>query len=172
MAAYAATVTLDTPKPGRLGNSPMGVLSGTCNLTNYNDTLAEITAITKAFLPGGKLTVVPNGISSNGFIPAWNAAGKAFRAYAAGSGTVTPSGGSITASAPTITTATGNPATAPIGVIAGELAQTAGAADITGVQAPIITDTRTFTADAGALAEASDDVDVGTFTFVAVGQMG
>ena len=42
MAVYAATVTLDTPTPGRLGNTPMGVLSGTCNITNYNTTLAEI----------------------------------------------------------------------------------------------------------------------------------
>lgn len=172
MAVYAATVTLDTPKPGRLGNTSMGVLSGTVNITNYNSTLVALTAITKAFLPGGKLTVVPNGISSNGFIPTWNAAGSSFRAYAAGSGTVTPSGGSITASAPTITTATGNPATAPVGVVTGALAQTSGATGITGVQAPIITDTRTFTADAGALAQASNDVNVGSFTFIAVGQLG
>ena len=46
-----------------------------------------------------------------------------------------------TVAAPTITTATGNPATAPIGVIAGALAQTAGAAGITGIQAPAFTGT-------------------------------
>jgi hypothetical protein len=172
MAVYAQTTTLDYPKPGQLGNLPVGVISGTCNLTNYNSTLAEITTITKAFLPGGKLRVVPNGISSGGFIMKWDATGKAFRAYSTVGAAVTPSGGSITASAPTITTATGNPATAPVGVVTGALAQTAGATGITGVQAPTITDTRTFTAAAGALAESSNDVNVGTFDFVAVGQLG
>ena len=44
-----------------------------------------------------------------------------------------------TNTAPTITTATGNPATAPIGVITGALAQTTGATGITGVQAPVLT---------------------------------
>lgn len=172
MAVYAQTTTLDYPKPGRLGNLPIGVISGTCNITNYNDTVAEITAITKAFLPGGKLRVVPNGISSGGFIVKWDATSKAFRAYSTVGANVTPSGGSITASAPTITTASGNPATAPIGVITGALAQTAGATGITGVQAPTITDTRTFAAAAGALAEAADDSVVGTFDFIAVGQLG
>ena len=50
----------------------------------------------------------------------------------------TPGG---TNTAPTITTATGNPATAPIGVITGALAQTSGASGITGVQAPAFTGT-------------------------------
>lgn len=171
MAVYAATVTLDTPKPGRLGNSPMAVLSGTVNLTNYNSTLAELTAITKAFLPSGKLRVVPAGLSSLGYVIAWDSTNKAFVAYRAGSSVVTPTG-TITASAPTITTATGNPATAPVGVIAGALAQTAGATGITGVQAPVITDSRTFAAAAGALAQAANDTNIGTFDFIAVGQLG
>ena len=50
----------------------------------------------------------------------------------------TPAG---SVAAPTITTATGNPATAPIGVITGALAQTAGASGITGIQAPAFTGT-------------------------------
>lgn len=171
MAAYAATVTLDTPRPGRLGSSPMGVLSGTCNLTNYNTTQAEITTITKAFKPDGKLRVVADGLSSNGYVVKWDVTAKAFKAYRAGAATVTPSG-SITASAPTITTTTGTPATAPIGVESDALTQTAGASGITGVQAPTITDSRTFSAAAGALAQAPNDTNIGTFNFIVVGQMG
>jgi hypothetical protein len=56
-----------------------------------------------------------------------------------------------TSTAPTITTASGNPATAPVGVITGALAQTAGATGITGVQAPIITST--FAGAAGSTAQ-------------------
>ena len=56
-----------------------------------------------------------------------------------------------TSTAPTITTASGNPATAPVGVITGALAQTAGAAGITGVQAPTITST--FAGAAGSTAQ-------------------
>lgn len=171
MAAYAATTALDYPKPGQLGNLNIGVVSGTCDLTNYNDTVVENTTITNAFLPDGILRVVPNGISSNGFIISWDATSKAFRAYATVGAAVSVAGGTITMADPTITTVNGNPAIAPIGVVAGELVQTVGAADITGVQASVITDTRTFTADAGALAEASDDVDVGTFDFIAIGQL-
>lgn len=48
----------------------------------------------------------------------------------------TPSGA---VSAPTITTVTGTPATAPIGTAGGALVQTAGATGITGVQAPTFT---------------------------------
>lgn len=90
MAAYAATVTLDFPKPGRLGNLPMGVISGTCNVTNYNSTLVELTTITKAFLPGGKLRVTPNGVSSLGFVIKWDSTGKAFRAFSTGTAADAP----------------------------------------------------------------------------------
>lgn len=59
----------------------------------------------------------------------------------------TPAG---TISAPTITTLSGDPTVAPVGVVAGHLAQTAGAAGITGVQAPVFTGTP---AAAGGLSE-------------------
>lgn len=71
--------------------------------------------------------------------------------YAMQSGAGTPAGTIVSIStAPTITTASGDPATAPVGVISGALAQTAGASGITGVQAPVITST--FTGSAGTAA--------------------
>ena len=172
MATYAATVVLDTPRPARLGNTPMGVLSGSCHVTNYNQTPVAISAITKAFLPGGKLTVVPNGISSGGFIMAWDAATTAFRAYGAVGTGITVGSGTITASAPTITTGTNATTTAPVYVNSGALTETTGATGITGVQAPIITDTRGLSTATGAIAQAASDQDLGTFTFLAIGQLG
>lgn len=71
----------------------------------------------------------------------------------------TPAG---TNSAPTITTATGNPATAPIGVITGALAQTAGATGITGVQAPTFTGTAVA---AAAEAQVAAATNLSTVTF-------
>lgn len=151
MAAYAATVTLDAPKPGRLGNTPMGVLSGTCNLTNYNTTQAEITTITKAFLTGGKLRVVADGLSSLGYVCKWDTTAKAFKAYRQGGGTGT------------ITTSSGNPATHPLGV--------------TGASGSLVSDT-IYTGVTGvvttgaALVEAASDTNIGTFNFIIVGQLG
>lgn len=86
---------------------------------------------------------VPSGLQY-GFAPGTTQANGKMFVLAAGtsSGTIVS-----TSTAPTITTATGNPATAPIGVVTGALAQTAGATGITGVQAPIITST--FTGSGG-----------------------
>ena len=151
MAVYAATVTLDTPKPGRLGNSPMGVLSGTCNLSNYNTTQSEITTITKAFLPNGKLRVVADGLSSNGYAVKWDTTAKAFKAYRVGTGTGT------------LTIASGTAATHPVGV--------------SGASGNLVSDTTysgigTVATAAAALAEAANDINVGTFNFIVVGQLG
>lgn len=152
MAVYAATVTLDTPKPGRLGNSPMGVLSGGVDLTNYNTTLAEATVITKAFLPNGKLRVVPNGVSSLGYAIKWDTASKSFKAFRTGA----------TVSAVTIPTAIGNPATHPIGSngTTGLLADAVYAIAGTALGTSL------------AMAEAATDTNIGTFSFIAVGQLG
>lgn len=78
MAAYAATVTLDTPVPHWSGQQR--VISGICDVTNYNTTQAEITAITGKFL-GGAPTVVAEGLSDNGYIVRWNPTSKAFEAF-------------------------------------------------------------------------------------------
>lgn len=169
MAAYAATVTLDFPRPGPVGNTKMGVLTGQINLTNYNTTLAEITGITGRFKSAPR--VIVGGVSSNGYAVKWDPTAKAVKAYRAAASTVTPSG-SITASAPTITTGTNADVTAPVATNGGALTQAAGAAGITGVQAPVITDSRTFQAAAGALGQAANDTNIGTMDFVAIGQIG
>jgi hypothetical protein len=98
------------------------------------------------------------GIS--GYIYQYNAAtGKMMIFVPGGSGT--PAGTIVsTSTAPTITTASGNPATAPIGVITGALAQTAGATGITGVQAPTITST--FTGSAGSASAAAEIANSGS----------
>lgn len=82
MAAYAATITVDTPRANRIGNTNIGIISGTCNITNYNQTLAAITAITGKF--SGGLRVVAEGASANGYVVTWNVAGSAFKAWKEG----------------------------------------------------------------------------------------
>lgn len=168
MAAYAATVTVDTPRANRIGNTPIGIISGSCNLTNYNSTLAALTAITGKF--SGGLRVCADGISSNGYVIKWDTSGSAFKAYRAAGQTVTPSG-SITMAAPTITTGTNADVSAVIATNGGALTQAAGASGITGVQASVITDARTFTGAAAAMAEAANDTDIGTFNFIAMGRL-
>lgn len=80
MAAYAATVTLDFPHSQRIGNSAIGVMSGSCDLTNYNTTQSELTAITRKFRSGGILRVIGE-VSSNGYVIKWNGTSLAFEAY-------------------------------------------------------------------------------------------
>ena len=86
---------------------------------------------TATLTPAG--TVAAPVFTGTAATPAGTVAAPVFAGTAA-----TPAG---TVAAPTITTETGNPATAPIGVITGALAQTAGATGITGVQAPAFTGT-------------------------------
>ena len=49
MAAYAATVAFDTRASVRIPGTRLSVLYGTINITNYNTTPTEITAITSRF---------------------------------------------------------------------------------------------------------------------------
>ena len=151
MTAYTATVTLDVPRPGRLGNTPMGVIGGSCNLSNYNQTLAEITAITGLFLTGGKLRVIADGLSSNGYVCKWDTTSKAFKAYRQGGGTGT------------LTIASGTAATHAVGV--------------SGAGGTLVSDTTysgigTVSTTGTALVEAASDTDIGTFNFLVVGQLG
>src|SRR6266550_9161348 len=81
MAVYATTTTLDTPRATRIGNSPMGVLSGSVNLTNYNSAKVAVTAITGQFRGGSNLRVIPEAVSSNGQLVAWDEASSAFKCY-------------------------------------------------------------------------------------------
>ena len=57
----------------------IGRYVGKCDVTNYNTTLAEITAITGKFR--NLLQVVCTTVSDNGFAARWDATGKAFKAY-------------------------------------------------------------------------------------------
>lgn len=98
MAAYAATVTLKpTGRPFKVGNS-LEMIKGTVDITNYNTTLAEITAITDLFrdVP----IVVPGAITDNGYLITWIAASKAFKAwYPTNSSDQTPTADIVAAAA-------------------------------------------------------------------------
>lgn len=78
MAAYAATATLAAPKVTKIGGG-LSMLAGSINLTNYNSTRAEITAITGRFK--GTPIVVAEGVSSNGLGVRWDTASKSFKSY-------------------------------------------------------------------------------------------
>ena len=97
MTAYAATTTIRSPKIIRqLGG--MGLVFGRINVTNYNQTLAEITAITSKF-KSATLEVLLGGNSSNGYIVAWDTTSKAVKAWYP-TKAITPAG---SISAPTFT---------------------------------------------------------------------
>ncbi len=76
-------VTLDFPKPVRLGNSPMAVLAGSVNCTAYDTAHPAVTAITGHFRTSGKLRIVPEGLSSGGWLVQWDTASSSFKAYSA-----------------------------------------------------------------------------------------
>jgi hypothetical protein len=78
MAAYAETVTLDHRKAINLGGS-MAVLSGRCNITNYNTTVAEITDITGHFQ--NDPVVICSGVSESGYLVHWDRTDKGFKAF-------------------------------------------------------------------------------------------
>lgn len=79
MAAYAATVSLESRSSVRLQHSRLGVLFGKITVSNYNQTLAEITGVTNLFR--GDPIVMLSGISSNGYVTRWDPTGKAVKAY-------------------------------------------------------------------------------------------
>ncbi|MAH50913.1 hypothetical protein CMI37_34170 [Candidatus Pacearchaeota archaeon] len=78
MAAYAETVTLDHRKAIKLGGS-LAVLTGRCNITNYNTTVAEITDITGHFQ--NDPIVICSGVSESGYLVHWDRTNKGFKAF-------------------------------------------------------------------------------------------
>lgn len=78
MAAYAATV-VHTERTHRIGLG-MGILRGTVDLTNYNQTGAEITDITNQFKVSDP-TVILDSVSDNGYLCRWNHVDKAVHAF-------------------------------------------------------------------------------------------
>ncbi|TXH53946.1 MAG: hypothetical protein E6Q97_11900 [Desulfurellales bacterium] len=85
MAAYASSVTLDDAGPLRFANSQMKMIRGVLTISNYNQTLAEITGITKYFK--GTPTVLLGGAFSGGnHVGFWVAASKSVKAYVTSTG--------------------------------------------------------------------------------------
>ncbi len=80
MAAYAATVTALMKRAVKIDQiTGIGMYVGKCDVTNYNTTVAEITAITGKFR--NLLQVVCSAISDNGYLLRWDETDKGFKAY-------------------------------------------------------------------------------------------
>lgn len=85
MAAYAQTTTIDQRVPFKVPGQPgYKMITGSINLTNYNATLAEITAITGKFKAAPR--VILEGISSGGHLVTWVAASKSVKALVSTTG--------------------------------------------------------------------------------------
>lgn len=153
MAAYASTTTVDQKNAERISRN-MGMITGVCDVTNYNTTLVEITKITRFFVT---VFSVLAGISDNGHTFLWVRASKAFKAFktALPTGSVVVTGGQAAGTAVQITPDTD----------AGVFGKTAA----TTRTIPFATFGLVFTAGGLALAESASDVDVGEAQFVAFG---
>lgn len=80
MAAYASSVAVSDVAAQVLAATPLRVLRGTLTVSNYNQTLAEITGITKYFRTAP--TVLLGGVFSGGnHVGQWNAASKSVKAW-------------------------------------------------------------------------------------------
>lgn len=77
MAAYASTVTVDIDDE-RISRQ-LSIMIGKCDITNYNTTGAEITAITSKFI--NLLVCVCDGLSDNGYLVRWNRTDLCFHAF-------------------------------------------------------------------------------------------
>lgn len=156
MAAYAATVTLSVPHVIK-GIGPLGVLFGSVSISNYNGTLAEITDITGAFK--GAPVVIPNGVSSNGYLVKWDPTGLAFKCYYP-TKAITPAGSVAAGNIAVATGTAGDAVTNNAGTL-----NSVGGQDVA-VAAQAFTGTA-VTAQAGT--EVATDVNVGIVQFVAFG---
>lgn len=70
MAAYASAVTLLFPTTIRLQHTRLGILMGSVDVTNYNQTLAAITAISNHFRSSA-YRVFFAGATDIGYLPEW-----------------------------------------------------------------------------------------------------
>lgn len=77
----APTVALDFPRVVRIGNTAMGILSGSVTVTSYDTAHPEVTAITKQFKPGGLLRVFPDAVSTAPRFVTWDSVTKSFKIY-------------------------------------------------------------------------------------------
>lgn len=92
--SYTASVTLTPRKTERISRS-FGMVHGTCDITSYNQTGAEITDITGYFHTDP--VVICDGMTDNGYIVRWNTTDKCFHAfYPTNASAPTTSGNSLT----------------------------------------------------------------------------
>jgi hypothetical protein len=150
----APTVTLDTPTALRIGNGQFGVLSGSVTVAAYDTAHPEVTAITGKFKSSALLRVMAAGLSTNGYAINWDHTTKSFKANRA----------AVTVANPTISTTSAAAAGLALGVTSGAIV-TSGSA-VTGITGVV----------QGAVAVAAPTeagaVNVGTFDFIAIGQLG
>lgn len=78
MADYAATVVLAIPHGVQVAPN-LNVIMGTVDITNYNSTLAALTAISGAFR--NTYTVILSSITDNGYYVSWVAASDSIKAW-------------------------------------------------------------------------------------------
>lgn len=76
MAAYAASVSATMKNAEQIGNGPFGIFVGKVNVTNYNQTNAAITALSKKFRT---VLHVIAGVTDTGYVLFWT--GTSFKAY-------------------------------------------------------------------------------------------
>lgn len=151
--AYTASVTSPMKHAERISRS-LGVFVGKVNVTAYNATLVETTAITKYFVDightgaqpvkyaKGVISCTPCGASDNGHMFEWNSTDGAFKAY--------------------------KPTTILMdSTIAGKIVQ-ADAAGGTGTELHCTSATGSIY---GVATEAATDCDCGEVTFVAIGMI-
>lgn len=163
MAAYAATIVTPMKDAERISRS-LGVYAGKCAVSNYHQTLATITAITKYFKPTGAAGSFSHGIisvdivnpSELGYLANWDYTTGCFKCWYADKST-SPTGNLVLLASATMSVANNpvlwNNGTAGIGSTG-----TAGTAPITiGAIA------------AAAASQLGSDVNAGTFGFVAIG---
>jgi hypothetical protein len=205
--ADTLTATLDPLKTNRIGTSPFGIIQGTINLSSYSQTKVAFSTLLGYFATGGLLRVIPNGLSSNGYVIKWDDTNQCFRAYqtaaltanialaAAGSAVALTSATSVTfqhtATVPdevvisggtysSITLNRGGYTTPNLSgkdiIIPREVSDvlsitfTSGAAP--GVESLPRAAYTASSNSAAALTEVPNSTNVGTFDFIAVGQMG
>jgi len=169
MAAYASAVTLYGRGVQRVSRD-FGILAGKIDITNYNSTTTEETNITRYFKPSGQAGLEKGIISlqivssENGYILGFNRTTGKFKAYrtqaSSHSHTLFLDNADVADSAG----ARVNAGTNLLGANTGSDISIAGVADTSGDGGIVAA-----TPAAAALVEVANDVDLGTFDFVAFG---
>lgn len=81
----APTVTFVQRKTMQLDGASFGLMTGSVNVTSYDNTHPAVTAITGKARQNSTLTVIPDAVSSGGYAITWDPASTSFKAYTTGS---------------------------------------------------------------------------------------